>query len=716
MKKLMKVFRSDLISIVKNPIALIIVMGICAIPALYAWVNIKACWDPYGTTSNIPIAVVNNDKGITIAGKEVNVGADVVKKLKDNKKVGWKFVSEQEADMGVRDGTYFATIEIPESFSKDLSSITANNSKKAEIIYKVDTKANPVASKITGVAEGTLIDEITSNFVQTVNKEALEKVKSYKEDMNKNRDDIIKLKNALIRAGRDMDTIISVLENVNANSKNLNVYLTEVKNTIPALTSGMTVQEGTIKSTENLIQNTNNNLNSTFKSFKQSLEEIKVSIDKIVTILDTIQVSNNSSQISSSLNAVSNNINSANNNINSNLEYLETMNKTKETPEVSQTIVNLKNLQDKLNEQNKVVTEKANETDKGNIPSQAVINQLKENLKKISNNSTNLISAVEKNTMPVLNDISKNLVNATKDAAKLLKTSQIAVDGINTLISSSADGSKLAADVSGEILEQLNQYKDEIKYIGDQLSKVDDNDLDTIIAILKSNPDLIGEFIANPFTIKEVKVYEVPNYGSSMAPIYSVLALWVGGLILTSVLKTESVKFKKDETLTIRHKYFGKMLTFIFLAIIQGVIIALGNIFLLKIYCVNPFLMVVFAILSSITFATIIFTNVSLLGNLGKAINIILMIVQLAGCGGSYPIQVDPLIFRILQPIFPFSYAVGGFREAIAGPLVSSVVLDIVMLTAFFILYIIIGFTFKPRLHSIVKRFEKKFNQSGIGE
>ena len=158
------------------------------------------------------------------------------------------------------------------------------------------------------------------------------------------------------------------------------------------------------------------------------------------------------------------------------------------------------------------------------------------------------------------------------------------------------------------------------------------------------------------------------------------------------------------------------MFTFILLASIQGVIIALGNIFLLKVYSVSPILMVIFSIVSSITFSIIIFTNVSLLGDVGKAINIVLMILQLAGCGGSYPIQVDPLIFRILQPFFPFTYAVGGFREAIAGPLVSSVILDISILLLFSILYVILGFVFKPKLKSVVKKFELKFHESGIGE
>ncbi|WP_243176852.1 YhgE/Pip domain-containing protein [Clostridium gasigenes] len=716
MKKLMIVFKRDLKSIFKNPVALIIVFGICVIPALYAWVNIKACWDPYGNTSTMPIAVINNDKGANMVGENINVGGEVVEELKSNKNIGWKFVSREDADMGIVDGTYFATIEIPESFSEDLTSIVTDKSKKAQIIYKVDTKANPVAGKIAGVAEGTLIDQITSNFISTVNKKAFQKVKGYKEDINKNRDDIIKLKNSIITAGSDMDTIVAVLENVNANSGNLNTYLKVVKDTMPALTGGIAIGQTTTQNTENLIKTTNDSLNTSFKTLKQNLTEMKISIDKITAILDTINNNENTTEVNNQLNTVNNNINLINDNINSSIQYLEAINKVNTNEAISQTIVSLKLLQSNLNDRASLVTSISNDYLNGKKDNDEVMKQLKSDLQKISEDITKTTNQFENNTMPALNEIASYLTNATKDASQLLKSSNGAVEGVNTLITSATDGSQLTTKVSGDLLEQLKQYKDEIKYLGNQLSKINDNDLNTIFAILQSNPDLMGEFISNPFNIKEVKVYSVPNYGSAMTPVYSVLALWVGGLILTSVLKTEAPKFKGTENLTIRNKYFGKMLIFVTLGIIQGIIIALGNIFLLKVYSVNPFLMVIFSILSSITFSIIIFTNVSLVGNVGKAINIVFMIIQLAGCGGSYPIQLDPLIFRILQPLFPFTYSVGGFREAIAGPLSSSVVLDIVMLLLFCALYIILGFIFKPRLHSIVKVFEKKFHQSGIGE
>ena len=156
MKNALLVFKRDVKSIIRNPVAIIIVLGICIIPSLYAWVNIKACWDTYKNTSTIPIAVVNNDKGSVLNDKEINVGNDVVEELKNNNEIGWEFVSEKEADLGLVDGTYYAMIQIPEDFSQDLTSIVSGNIKKPEIIYKVQTKSNPVAVKIAGAAKTSL--------------------------------------------------------------------------------------------------------------------------------------------------------------------------------------------------------------------------------------------------------------------------------------------------------------------------------------------------------------------------------------------------------------------------------------------------------------------------------------------------------------------------------------------------------------------------------
>ena len=210
MKNALLVFKRDVKSIIRNPVAIIIVLGICIIPSLYAWVNIKACWDTYKNTSTIPIAVVNNDKGSVLNDKEINVGNDVVEELKNNNEIGWEFVSEKEADLGLVDGTYYAMIQIPEDFSQDLTSIVSVNIKKPEIIYKVQTKSNPVAVKIAGAAKTSLIDQVTSNFIKAVNETIFSVANDIGEKADENKDKI--------KSAKALVTYVSIIPAKNSNT------------------------------------------------------------------------------------------------------------------------------------------------------------------------------------------------------------------------------------------------------------------------------------------------------------------------------------------------------------------------------------------------------------------------------------------------------------------------------------------------------------------
>jgi len=233
---------------------------------------------------------------------------------------------------------------------------------------------------------------------------------------------------------------------------------------------------------------------------------------------------------------------------------------------------------------------------------------------------------------------------------------------------------------------------------------------------MENSPQLMGDYVANPFDIQEESIYSIPNYGTGMAPIYTTLALWVGCLVLNAVLKPEVGRYKRYRRLTLREKHFGKMFLFCTLAAVQGLIVSLGDIMILKVYVVSPALFIFFCVYSSIIYAIITFTLLSTLGNLGKALAIIYLILQVAGSGGAYPIQIAPTIFRILQPLFPFTYTLSGLREAIAGPLSGSVAGDIAGLTAFGVLFFVGGYLTVGRLYKTFHQFELGFKQSGLGE
>lgn len=719
MKNALLVFKRDVKSIIRNPVAIIIVLGICIIPSLYAWVNIKACWDTYKNTSTIPIAVVNNDKGSVLNDKEINVGNDVVEELKNNNEIGWEFVSEKEADLGLVDGTYYAMIQIPEDFSQDLTSIVSGNIKKPEIIYKVQTKSNPVAVKIAGAAKTSLIDQVTSNFIKTVNETIFSVANDIGEKADENKGKIIKLKDSIILLDENMDLVLSALDGTNNLSININDFLLEIENIVPDLTSGLEAAVNINNETAISADNSRNILNNTIDNLGFNLESIKDTNERIQMQLETLQNSSDNnlvSDIKSTLNDINKTIKTMNESVTSTISFLEKVNSIIQNAEVSNLIASLQNLQIKLESVQDKIQTLQNDISSTSNDLSMTLSSLSESFADINNNIISVIQKYNSNIKEELNNMFNNLIATIDDANYLINQSKGLASEIDEFINIASEGSELTAEMTKKLSESLNEFKEPIDLLSEKLKLVDNNDLINIVSILQSNPSFMGEFISEPFDIVDEAIYEIPNYGSAMAPVYTVLSLWVGGLMLTAILKTEVTDFEGSEKLTLRQKYFGKMITFVVLALIQGLVVSVGNKLILNIYTVNTTLMILFALATSFTFSIIIYTLVAIFGNVGKALSIIFMIVQLAGSGGSYPIQVDPLIFRILQPFFPFTYSLGGFREAIAGPLVSSVIIDFVVLGAISILFILFGYYLKAPLHPIVSKFESKFKESGIAE
>ena len=138
MKNILTIFKNDLLNVGKNLIVFIVIIGICILPALYAWFNIAANWEPYSNTKGISFAVCNLDKGYSYSAISINAGDEIVENLKSNDKMGWTFVSEKEAKEGVNNGTYYAADIIPAKFSECLFSITTGKFQQADLQYYIN--------------------------------------------------------------------------------------------------------------------------------------------------------------------------------------------------------------------------------------------------------------------------------------------------------------------------------------------------------------------------------------------------------------------------------------------------------------------------------------------------------------------------------------------------------------------------------------------------
>ena len=168
MKTILKIYKRDLKNIFKNSMAIILVIGVALLPSLYAWFNIYANWDPYGSTGNMQVAVINSDTGTVIKDIDVCIGEQIVSNLKSNNSIDWQFVSKEEAIDGVKSGKYYAAVEIPENFSSSLTSILTTEFIQPKITYYANEKKNAIATKITDKVVTTVQTQVNESFVSTV--------------------------------------------------------------------------------------------------------------------------------------------------------------------------------------------------------------------------------------------------------------------------------------------------------------------------------------------------------------------------------------------------------------------------------------------------------------------------------------------------------------------------------------------------------------------
>ena len=717
MKNVFTVFKRDIKSMFTNPVALIIIIGLCIIPSLYAWINIVACWDPYTNTGSMPVAVVNNDVGATLNGKNINIGDGVITELHSNDKIGWKFVSQSEANKGVVDGTYYAMIEIPSNFSKDLASVTTDNPKKADIIYKVNTKVNPVSGKITEVAETTLVNQIKTTFLESVNTEIFSKLNTVGNKLEQNKDDILNLKKSVININNNMGAINSVLDGVTVGSANLGTYIDTVKASLPSIRDSLSNVQSITVNTGSIIDNTNSTLNMAFNNISVNLDNAKSNVSNIQQDLSEINTdSATAAQAKSLISSINSNLANVNASVTSVLNFLETVNKSIPNKGLQAMIGNINNIKGAIESEMKTLGVASSTIDSGQKLKADTLDSLKSGISNVSNSLNSTISNYNGNTKGQLQGIGANLAGSTKTAAGLINEANGLVGKIQNVVDTASSNTKMAGSTASSLKSTMDQFSGVISNLAKNLGEINNNDLSQMISVLQGNPAIMGNFISTPFNVQQESIFKIDNYGSGMTPIYTVLAIWVGALLLTSLLKTAPPEFEGSEKISIREKYFGKLLTFMSIVIIQTIIMTVGSKYLLGVQTANLPLFIILGIITGIVFCIIIFTLVSLFGNFGKAIAIVLMVVQIAGTGGTYPVQVLPLFFRIIQPIMPFSYAVDAFREAVAGPIFDHVKNDIIALIVFAIVFLLLAYFLKPHLHPRLTKFEKKFEESGIGE
>ena len=692
MKNIIEIFRKDIKEVFRKTNTWIIIIGLIFLPSMYAWPNILSSWDPYGHTNNIKVAVTSEDEGATVDGKELNLGNSLVEGLKNNKNLDWQFVSnKQQAEDGVRIGDYYASIVVPKNFSQDMTSVSRTEPKRATIEYTVNEKINAISPKITNSGASAIANNISKNFVETANGIIFEKLHEAGVKFEENLPSIEKAKEEIFKLNDNFSTYESTLSELIGKVEYGYNILNNVQNTLPEIdrvaTNSIMIADKagiTINNiqgfNERLLPIINNHLNVVEEVSREAnviAKEIQQKPDKIEEIkarqkaLDSrLQASGERLQLVKNIFEYFNNL-SNERLFNSQLDRVTTL---------SNDITMIKEVNNNIYNNMDYYEEIADTVKEEFVNRSARVNEVSTNINsKLNDEIAPLISQVLNKAEVNIDKVSGIIAHAQGELPTLERKLSEAEIKINN-----AYGRLLSLQA------QMPSAKSKIQKLTDEIKKADSGiDKNQLVNLLKVDYKQQAEFFANPVKLQENKLYHIENYGSAMTPFYTVLSIWVGSLLMSSLLTTkvkdEEKKYKPYQ------KYFGRGLLFVIISLFQTLIITLGDMYVLGTQATSPYRFVLYALLISLLFSSIIYTIVCILGNVGKAVCIVLLVLQLGSSGGTFPIQMTSEFFQALYPKVPFTYSIGLLREAVGGVYIPAVERDIKILFIYLIIVLVGG-------------------------
>ena len=715
-KNVWTIYKEDLKRIFTNYAALIVILALCILPSLYAWFNIKASWDPYGqeATSQIKIGVINNDKGTEFNGKLINIGDQVVDQLKENDLMGWQFVDEAEGEKALEEGTFYATIMIPDNFSQDITSLVTSDVKKGQMIYRVNEKINAIAPKLTSKGATGVQENINQTIVETVSGILFEAGKGLgleiQETVLPQLSHVYDQLEELISKFGDMNSLVQTAHNGGIQLKDL---IASIQTDLPLIETTITSAKTTITSLESFMDTSKSALSDFMPTLKNDLLLIQTIADELNTYVSQIEeaILSGSDKAPELIENLITKVESTQSLVRSFVKVLESFNKFP-AGRFDDLISQLQGVNGELDKAKDFLQQLHDTIVNGGEPNLTVLNNIKTLLSSVSSTASAIYNRFDSAIVPSLNNVIDQAYSTATNVLQVLKEAETKLPDVASLLNTAYEGADKGIDAIEYINSKLPEAENKVREVTAKLGDINESQsLQEVLTLLQEAVTERQNFMSSPVDLVEETIFPMHNYGTAMTPFYSVLAQWVGMTLLISMLSVHAKgEYRPSE------EYFGKFLLFATIALVQGLIIALGDLYLLNIYCVNPGLFIVGILFTSITFTFIVYSLVSVFGNVGKVVSIILLVLQVAGSGGTFPIQLTPKFFQIINPFLPFTYAISFARESIGGVVENVLSKDIIIMCIYSVGAVLISLFLKKPINKLLQGFAEKFEESGLGE
>ncbi len=645
-KRIWSVFRADWQRLTASVVAVVVMMGLCLVPCLYAWFNILSNWDPYGpaSTGNIKVAVANEDEGCEILGLQLNIGSLVMDGLQTNDQMGWVFLEDQETALdGVYAGEYYAALIVPAEFTADFVSLLDGELEHPQIQYYENEKKNAIAPKITGKAKTAVQEEINNTIIEKV-AGALTTASSVFKALGLDSEDIA---NGLIEKLQDaqwqMNQLSKILRSLEDVMDNADDLLTASAVTVDDVNGVLIGASNAVGGVGDIISGGSDTADGASNDVLNILNAIDKSLTDLEDKLRGWGTAEDPSLLQQQL-----------------LQQID---------DVTARLISLKEQAPQLADKIDAAVDKLAQLrdDIANFGDSAVKDALLDKLAEVR--QTVRAAALETNDKvnDFIHDKNDKALAALASIQELLKSGSGKLSGLSSTLTGYANaltqsqntlaaGATLADTVSG----YLADMEADVRRITDSAAFREFMDM------LENNPDGIADYLASPVQMNTEIAYEIGDYGSAMSPYYIMLALFVGSLLAAVMIK---VPVTQPQFLGYRaiERYFGRFTLFFFVGMAQALVTAFGCLYFVGIQCVEPARFVLACCICSLNFAMMNFGLVYALDNVGMAAAVIIMVIQVAGSGGSYPIHVLPMLFQKLYFLMPFHYGMDMIRETIGG-------------------------------------------------
>lgn len=689
--RFMKVAAYDAHNVFKNVISLVVCVGMIVIPSFYAWFNIWGSWDPYKNTANLKVAVVNLDEGYTsdLIPVDVNLGERTESELKASKSIGYTIVdSEDEAVEGVKSGTYYAAVVIPADFSERMLTYFADSTDKPEVYFYQNEKANAIAAIVTDKASAAVQKDINQSFASSLTSAAagvLDQVGNYL-----NSDDVrtlaTQLDSALAQTQKRLSDTSGNLRSYAAIAGSASQLLDQLDSDGSGTLSSALDASGMLRSSTEGVQSLSDALDGATSSINDSFANSASDFDNVKNALDEAfdAAAGHTDQLVDALTQAKGTVDSR---VAKLQDLYDSMNGTdaitkeyRDQFEIGSSEYSYTVEIEGLNAKVKQALDDAKQLDDGLAKAISDIQNTQSSASDARTTLDGLVDQAKTSIANISSDYEQGLRSSLSDMNSSLQDAASKADAMKTqldnvsssLKDTAATASKSMGDVQGSLLDAADQLDGAAAKLGDIHTQIQDaldsGDLDQLRTILSANAEDLASFISAPVSMDRTAVFAVANNGSGMAPFYSTLAIWIGGVVLCALVKTApSDRFLKKIHARPTDSYIGRIIFFLVIGFFQSTLVIAGDLWFLGIQCQHPMLFFLTGWLESFIFINIIYALTASFGDVGKAIAVVLMVIQVAGSGGTFPKEMLPGVFQKLYPFLPFVHGEDAIRACIAG-------------------------------------------------